>query len=194
MAEKKRPQKEERTRNWTFIVYPESAPENWREVLDSYHVPWVESPLHDRDVNADGELKKAHWHVALLFDGVKTMSQIQEISEKIMATVPQKVANAKGMIRYFAHLDNPEKFQYDRSGIVGHGGADVVSMLEVTKKERYTLIREMIEYIRENKVTEFVDLMNYASEERFDDWFPLLCDNSSYVINQYIKSNRHRGK
>ncbi|HBM8385896.1 TPA: replication protein, partial [Enterococcus faecium] len=26
--------KDERTRNWTFVVYPESAPENWREFLD----------------------------------------------------------------------------------------------------------------------------------------------------------------
>ncbi|HDT7711324.1 TPA: replication protein, partial [Enterococcus faecium] len=49
--------KDERTRNWTFVVYPESAPENWREFLDELHVPWVESPLHDKDVNPDGELK-----------------------------------------------------------------------------------------------------------------------------------------
>ncbi|MFJ7934407.1 hypothetical protein [Sporosarcina sp. NPDC096371] len=27
-------------------------------------------------------------------------------------------------------------------------------------------------------------------EERFDDWFPLLSDNSTYIVGQYIKSNR----
>ncbi|MDU7039740.1 MAG: Rep family protein, partial [Lactococcus lactis] len=59
--------KDTRTRNWTFFVYPESAPSNWREILDSYHVPWIESPLHDKDVNSDGEIKKAHWHVLLMF-------------------------------------------------------------------------------------------------------------------------------
>ena len=42
---------------WTFIVYPESAPKNWKEVLDGYHIPWVSSPLHDKDINATGEPK-----------------------------------------------------------------------------------------------------------------------------------------
>ncbi|WP_225354628.1 Rep family protein, partial [Ligilactobacillus murinus] len=57
--------KDDRARTWTFIVYPESAPENWRDLLDEYHVPWVESPLHDKDINPDGTVKKAHWHVIL---------------------------------------------------------------------------------------------------------------------------------
>ena len=46
-------------RDWTFIVYPESAPKAWREILDDTHLRWVESPLHDRDVNPDGEIKKS---------------------------------------------------------------------------------------------------------------------------------------
>ena len=50
--------KDVRARTWTFILYPESAPENWRYILDGYHIPWVESPLHDKDVNPDGTVKK----------------------------------------------------------------------------------------------------------------------------------------
>lgn len=38
-------------RDWAFIVYPESAPENWREILDDTHIRWIESPLHDKDFN-----------------------------------------------------------------------------------------------------------------------------------------------
>ena len=41
-----------------FIVYPESAPSNWRDTLNKTHLRWIESPLHDKDVNADGEVKK----------------------------------------------------------------------------------------------------------------------------------------
>ncbi|MGZ9475178.1 replication protein, partial [Staphylococcus epidermidis] len=29
---------------------------------------------------------------------------------------------------------------------------------------------------------------------RFDDWFPLLCDNSTFIMSNYIKSIRHRKK
>ncbi|MEJ8778191.1 Rep family protein [Pseudogracilibacillus sp. ICA-222130] len=28
------------------------------------------------------------------------------------------------MVRYFAHMDNPEKFQYDKTEIIEHAGAD----------------------------------------------------------------------
>ena len=42
-------------RDWTFIVYPESAPSNWRDTLNKTHLRWIESPLHDKDVNADGK-------------------------------------------------------------------------------------------------------------------------------------------
>ncbi|MGF2071860.1 Rep family protein [Enterococcus casseliflavus] len=30
----------EKGRDWTFIVYPESAPDNWRTVLDETHLRW----------------------------------------------------------------------------------------------------------------------------------------------------------
>ncbi|WP_404814839.1 hypothetical protein [Virgibacillus alimentarius] len=65
-------------------------------------------------------------------------------------------------------------------------------MLEVTKIERYTLIREMMKFVRDNNIIEMMDLLDYAMEERFTDWFPLLCDNSAYIMDSYIKSNRYR--
>ena len=189
---KKQKKKDERTRNWTFVVYPESAPENWREIIDELHVPWVESPLHDKDINPDGEIKKPHWHVMIMFSSNKSYSQIREITMKLSSPNPQRVANARGMVRYFAHMDNPEKFQYDKTEIIEHAGADISSYLSVTSAERYELIREMISFVKEQQITEMKDLLDYAMHERFDDWFPLLCDNSAYIVDSYIKSNRHR--
>ena len=52
-------EKNERYRNWSWIVYPESAPENWRTLLDETGEKWIESPLHDRDINeTTNEIKK----------------------------------------------------------------------------------------------------------------------------------------
>ena len=50
----------------------------------------------------------------------------------------------------------------------------------------------MLSYIRSHNVVEFQDLMDYALANEFDTWFPLLCDNSAFVVGQYIKSQRHR--
>lgn len=181
-----------RTRNWTFVVYPESAVENWRSILDEEYVQWIESPLHDRDVNSDGEIKKAHWHILIMFESVKTYAQVLEITTRLNATVPQKCNAAKGLVRYMIHLDNPEKFQYSKSEIIGHGGADVMELLKPNSSDRYGLIREMIEFVKENEIDEIQDLIDYAMMNRFDDWFPLLCDNSTFIMTNYIKSIRHR--
>lgn len=185
---------DERTRNWTFIVYPDSAPNNWRDILDEEYIQWVESPLHDKDLNPDGELKKPHYHVLLLFAGKKSFTQIKGYAEKLNAPIPQKVASAKGLVRYMAHLDNAEKHQYDRSLIIGHGGVDVAEYLKPTSSSRYMIIREMIEFVRDNNVVEMSDLVEFAMIERFDDWFPLLCDNSAYIMTSVLKSYRHRVK
>lgn len=183
-----------RVRNWTFVLYPESAPENWRSILDDEHIQWIESPLHDKDLNNDEDRtpKKAHWHILLMYEGKKSYDQIKAITDRLNAPIPKKCANVKGLVRYFAHLDNPEKAQYSQSDIIGHGGADVASYFKASSSERYIIIRDMIAYVRKNNIFEFQDLMDYAAEERFDDWFPLLCDNSAYVVGQYIKSQRHR--
>ena len=178
--------KEQRTRNWTFVLYEDSAPENWKELLDEEHIEWVESPWHDKDLNADGQPKKKHKHILLLFGGVKV------ITDKLHSPIPQRVHNAKAMVRYMAHLDNPEKAQYNPADIVAHGGVDLAELLRPSSSERYTLIKEMIDYVKQENVCEFQDLMDYAAANRFDDWFPLLCDNSAYVVGQYIKSQRHR--
>jgi len=188
MAEKK----DTRTRNWTFFVYPDSAPENWRDILNEMHMPWIESPLHDKDVDANGELKKAHWHILLLFGSKKSYEQVREITLRLKAPNPQKVMNLKGVVRYFAHMDDPDKFQYSKSEIIGHAGADPLIYLSASSGERYELIKEMISFVKENEVDEIQDLIDYAMENRFDDWFPLLCDNSAFIMNNYIKSIRHR--
>ena len=181
-----------RTRSWTFILYPESAPENWRETLDELFIEWVESPLHDKDVDPEGQIKKAHWHILLMFPSVKSYEQVLEITEKLNAPKPEKAMSAKGVVRYMLHLDNPEKYQYDKSELKAHGGADLAELLRPTLSDRYALIKEMIIFIKENDIIEMTQLLDYAIEERFDDWFPLLADNSAYIIGQYIKSNRHR--
>lgn len=186
--------KDSRTRNWTIVLYPESAPANWKDILDELHIEWVQSPLHDKDVSADGEPKKAHWHILLMFGGVKAYEQIIELIEPLNCPSPQKCHNARSMVRYMAHLDDPNKAQYDISDIRGYGGVDIAEMLRPSSSERYSFIRDMMQFVKDHNIIEFQDLMDYAMLEHFDDWFPLLCDNSAIVMINYIKSCRHRSK
>ena len=50
-----------RTRNWAFIMYPDSIPNQSYDIavriLSDCFLPFAVSPLHDKDFNADGEPK-----------------------------------------------------------------------------------------------------------------------------------------
>ena len=192
MADKKTREKDTRTRTWTVVLYPESAPENWRNIIDDMHIEWVESPLHDIDVNATGEVKKAHWHILLMFGGVKSYEQVKELTDSLNAPIPERCHNAKAMVRYMAHLDNPDKAQYSINDIQPHGGVDLADLLRPSSSERHTIIDEMLTYVQDNSIIEIQDLMDYARMYERDRWWPLICDNSCYVVGQYIKSKRHR--
>lgn len=183
-----------RTRNWTFLIYPESAPDNWLDCLKSLHVPFIVSPLHDKDVEKDGSgaLKKPHWHVLMLFSGKKSFEQIKRITDAFNTTVPFICNDTVGLVRYFAHLDNPEKFQYGTSGIKGYCGADPSEYLKPSSGERHKIIDEMMQFVLDNHITEFQDLCDYARENKFETWFSCLCDNSTIVMERYVRSQRHR--
>lgn len=182
-----------RGRNWTIIVYPDSAPDDWRDLLDKYHIPWIESPLHDKDTNPDGTVKKAHWHVLLLFDGNKSYQQVKDITANLNTVNPQRVESARGMVRYMVHLDNPEKYQYDVKDIKAHGGADIDTLMKPTATNRLQTLKEIITYIHDNQVTNFMDLLMYAIQNN-DDWFNIMADYNTLVITKAIDAQWQKSK
>lgn len=175
-----------RTRNFATVVYPDSAPVNWIELLSQQFVPCLISPLHDKDLNVDGEDKKAHWHVILMFDSVKTLEQAKSVFEIIGGVGCEKVNSLRGYARYLCHLDNPEKFQYDQSEVKALCGADFSAIIGLAT-DKYKAIGEMIDFCKENSVVSYSELLEYARIERFD-WFRVLCDNGTVVMKEYLKS------
>ena len=179
--------KETRTRSWTFVLYDDSAPSDWRDKLDEYHIPWAESPLHDQDVNPDGTPKKVHRHIGIFFDSVKSFDQVKEITEALHCPIPQRCHSERGLIRYMAHLDNPEKAQYKTSDIIGHQGFDVDEYLRPSASLRAEMFKDMLAFSKEQKITAFCDLVDYARINR-SDWFDLLANHGSIFLSQYFRS------
>ena len=171
-------EKDTRTRNWAMIVYPESAPEDWREILDDLHIPWIASPLHNKDVNPDGTKKKPHWHVILTFENKKSFHQIKAIADKLNATIPQTCESLRGYIRYLVHTDNPEKFQYSKADIENHGVADIEKYFQNTASIR-TILKALTRHISDEEVTNYADLIEYAMAKG-DDWFDVASSHTIY--------------
>ena len=175
-----------RTRNYACVVYPESAPENWKTIISESKVPVYISPLHDKDKNPTGEDKKPHYHVLVTYDSMKTKEQAQQFFESFNGVGCEVVNSSRAYARYLCHLDNPEKAKYNIDDVVTYGGADYIAIIG-TASDKARTIREMLSYIEENDITCFADLAMYASQER-SDWFDTLINSGAYFIKEYIKS------
>lgn len=175
-----------RTRNWATVVYPDSAPENWLELLGELCIPCFVSPLHDSDVNPDGEVKKAHWHVLLMYDSVKESTQVQENISVFSGVGCEKVGSLRGYARYLCHLDNPEKCQYSPEDVKSFGGADYITTIGLVT-DKYVAIADIIDYCDTYGVVSYAQLLRYCRHERMD-WFRVLCDNGTVVVKEFLKS------
>lgn len=197
MEEKKkrgRPKKEgseEGTyRVWTFLIYPDSQPDDWLFQLRQLLVEGCVSPLHDKDVNGDESEKKAHRHVMLCFDGKKSYAQIKKISVDLMhGTVPQRVNSMRGMVRYMVHLDNPEKHQYDMDDIVPLCGFDVNGALDVSGARLRQCVRDMEFFVYEHNFTEYAEFSHYCLLNN-TEWHTVLTERRSQHFKLLLASQR----
>lgn len=179
--------KDYRSRNFATLVYPESAPDGWTDILQNMAVPCFVSPLHDSDIdNETGEVKKAHYHVLLKFEGKKSLDNVSSLVAKFGGVGCKVVQSARGYARYLCHLDNPEKAQYSPEDVQAFAGADYYAEIE-NPTDKYQAIREMIQFCADNKIVVYADLLDYASVHR-EDWFRVLCDSGTYVMKEYLKS------
>ena len=182
-----------RAKDWTFIVYPESAPADWRGILaDKLQVKAIISPLHDKDVLDDVEQtpKKAHYHVILRFDSKKSFAQIKEITDLLNQPIPQKIKSIEGAVRYLIHADSPDKAQYNQADIQVIGNIDLDRYFKKTAIQKDELTAEIMDYICDNDITELADLLDYCRRENIE-WFRHLCSNA-YLIDKYITSRRNK--
>ena len=175
-----------RTRNYSTIVYPDSAPENWVELLNECLVPAFISPLHDKDVNPTGEAKKPHWHVMIMFEGPKTKAQAEDLISCINGVGCEVINSVRGMARYLCHLDNPEKYQYSKEEVKSLCGADYISTIGLAT-DKYAALSEMMDFCDKYNVISFYALSKYARTHR-PDWQRVLMDNGSYFMEKYLQS------
>lgn len=183
MSEKK---STSRYRNFATVVYPDSAPTDWLSILSDQLVPSFVSPLHNQDVNPTGEIKKAHYHVIIFFEGAKSLDQAKEVFDLIGGVGCEVVKSLRAYSRYLCHLDNPDKAQYAVEDVKSLSGADYMGVIGLAI-DKYKAIGEMIDFCVSEGVISYSDLLMYARLNRFD-WFRILCDCGTLVMKEFLKS------
>ncbi|MFS9123652.1 replication protein [Streptococcus salivarius] len=182
--------KDKRSNKWAFLLYKESVPDNYLDILEEMHIPFVLSPWHDKDVNKEtGEFKKAHKHGALFFDSLKSYSQVSDLLTSKLNTPAhvEIVMSPKGMYDYFIHAENPEKTRYNIEDIESGCGFELDKFLIENNSDKF--LSTVIDIIEEHNFTEFNSLVRYARKE--DIVLLNLIVNKTYFFAKYLDSRRY---
>lgn len=181
-------------RNWAFVMYPESMPDNWYEILEKTGLPFAISPLHDSDMDPTGEPKKPHYHVICQYDNTTTAKNVKEnVCSLVNGTIPIKLESTRGMYRYHLHLDNPDKYQYDDRDRIFINGFDKSSVEALTATERDKMQNEILQFIEDNDITEYRDLLKFYNDSNLNNLLSV-AKTSTILLTSYIKSKRHKEK
>lgn len=190
MAEEKK-SKEVKKREWTFVIYEESAPSDWRDIIRQRGLVAASSPLHDRDINADGEPKKPHWHIIVVYDGPTTYSNVLALSQgELNGTIPKVLDSPRGMYTYFTHEDNPEKAQYEKKDIQHFNGFNITDLCMLKASEIFEIKKKVLEFIDDNDIFEYADLIKYLMLAEMKDELQVSME-STFFFDKYITSRRN---
>lgn len=193
---------ERRNKNYATVVYPESAPENWQSILSDLHIPSVISPLHDLDVNEDGEIKKEHYHVLCMWEGLKSRAQAKEVFDLIGGVGCESVQAVRAYARYLCHMDDSTKVQYEINDVIELSGAYYRELIRESV-DKYTVIGDILDFAMDNGIISFAELVSYSRKNR-PQWYMALCDwpwpvihflrSKQWEIERHQKSTRRSVK
>ena len=181
-------------RNWAFVMYPESMPEDWFYKLQMTGLPMAISPLHDKDLDPTGEPKKPHYHVICYYENTTTSKNVKEnVCDLVNGTIPIKLESMQGMFRYHLHLDNPEKYQYDDKQRIFINGFDVNKVDSLTQTEIDKILFELQQIVIDKSIMEYSELLDLLHDDNLMNMW-CVAKSHTLLLKSYIDSRRYKTK
>lgn len=189
-------EKKKKSRNWTFILYPDSVglKSDWKQAIINYGAKSIISPIHDSDKDNSGNIKKAHYHVCIFRSTPTSKNAIEEyvkenIDPKIYA-VKKIYSTVSAVYDYMYHKNNPEKAQYQESDIVCLNGFDILDYTSQSRKDKINVTKEIYIYIENNDISEFAELIQSLIMNEQDEMLEYV-SNHAYFIDKILTSMKY---
>jgi hypothetical protein len=173
-----------KSRNWEVIIYFENFSLELETVLERNCEKWFISPVHDRDLDSQGKVKKAHFHVLCFFDCVTTATSVADlfINFKVSTANVQRVGSRIHALEYLIHKNAPDKAQYLAADV--RSNCDYLEeMAKTSDNDTDAIIIDIVSFIKKNHCNDFSKLVMNCP---FSDWLPVLA-NKAYFFNLLCK-------
>lgn len=175
-----------KSRYWWFILYPESAPDDFIDQLTNEMVPCVISPLHDKDIHKDGTLKKPHYHILLRYDGNTTYNHVLELTRRYNATIPLIPNSPSAAFQYLTHENDPSKAHYDTNDLVMLNGFKPPRFVK-SEDDVFDMTAKILAIINDNSLFEYSDVVHILMGMKESVLLNHLVKNA-YFFNTYLRS------
>lgn len=150
-------------KNVLIVAYQESC--NVKEIVKKLiyngNVESCAYILHNLDIDENGAIKKAHYHIYIKYNKPTTKKQVAKnfnVSENLV----QSALNPNGIIRYFLHLDDKDKTQYKKDAIFSYG-LDIDNLLSKSAlgtQSEILILQDLVNKIRSNY--NLIELLDYV--------------------------------
>lgn len=164
----------EKARYFTFLLYPDSIPEDWELKLETLGVPIAISPLHDKDKSdIEGQqYKKPHYHVIYIAKNPVTADSVRWkikklLGEKSLAMV-QIALSVENTYLYLTHESKDaiakKKHVYDKADIKLINNFDIDRYVTLDVEEKAELFNVVVSLIRAYTLQNIFDLYDFIDE------------------------------
>ncbi|EAC4229962.1 replication protein RepB [Listeria monocytogenes] len=185
----------DKSRYFTFLLYPESIPEDWELRLESIGVPMAISPLHDKDLSdVEGQkYKKSHYHVIYVAKNPVTADSVRYkvkglLGDKSVALVKIIVTSIENMYLYLTHESKDaiakKKHIYKKSDIKLLNNFDIDRYIKLDVEDKDDMLNEVCDMIDEHDLANMRELRRFIQNHASEYGLP-----SMKVINSVLRSH-----
>lgn len=175
-------------------------------LVSPLHTPDTQQEVDEATGTVYTKHIKPHWHVMyahgntvakkaakkVLFAAGERVNyetgEVREVDNPLCSIIAgqyvQAVASSRNLMRYFLHLDQPEKQQFigkEQELLTSYNGFSIDLSRQLTTTEKREMRTYLCAYMRENGVTEYNMLLELLMRDAQWEQYDFACDNYGWV-------------
>lgn len=185
----------DKARYFTFLLYPESIPTDWKRQLELIGVPIAISPLHNKDKSdIEGQIyKKAHYHVVYVAKNPVTSDSVRKkiqrvLGDKSVAKVQIVVQSMENIYLYLTHESKDaiekHKHKYPKSDIILLNNFDIDRYVTLDVEDKDDMLNVVCDLIDDHDIANMRELRRFVRLHGAEYDLP-----SMKIINSVLRSH-----
>lgn len=185
----------EKARYWVGVLYPENMRQDWQEEIeDILQIPFAYC-IHDKDLDKEGNLRKAHIHMILVFPNTTTYKHAlstfrlldDENAKGSSINTIEKVIGVRNKYNYLIHdtksCIKQNKHLYEESERVCGNNFDIGSYEQLDVATKLEMKKELVQMVQEQFFLNFFDFTLYVQNNLDSQYQQVFYESQGFFAN-----------